>query len=305
LIDHCLRSVLAQQGIANLEIVVVDSSADGTAERLQREFSSVEVIGLEKQTPQSVARNIGVARTRAPFIAITDHDCVVPPDWLTRLLARHREGQYAAVGGAVGNGTPTNLIGTASYLIEFNEFLPLGKPRLVTMIPPCNVCFRRETFATVGPFVEVPPGAEDLVFNFLLCQQGGRILFDPAIIVGHINRTTFWRFLRHQRLLGFGSAVARRTVALKGQFLVRHPNLAYGLPLARLIRTASRLLTNDSASFLRYLGLLPILLPGYMLWTVGFLAGLKQEFAAAPPGQQSTSAPWKSKAGAASGEMRQ
>jgi glycosyltransferase involved in cell wall biosynthesis len=274
LIDRCLHSLLAQQGIADLQIIVVDSSANGTAERLQRDFPTVEVIGLAQQTPQSVARNIGVARTRAPFIAITDHDCVVPPDWLVRLLARHREGEYAVVGGAVGNGTPTSAVGTASYLIEFNEFLPAGEPRLVTMVPHCNVCFRREVFTTVGSFVAVPPGAEDLVFNFLICQQGGRILFDPAIVVEHINRTAFLRFLRHQRLLGFGSAVARQTVALKGQIFIRRPSLIYSLPFVRLVRTVARLAVSNRLALLRYLSLLPILLPGHLTWTLGFRTGV-------------------------------
>jgi len=304
LINRSLHSLLAQQGIADLQIVVVDSSANGTAERLQREFPTVEIIGLAQQTPQSIARNIGIARTHAPFVAITDHDCIVPPDWLVRLLAHHREGDYAAVGGAVGNGTPTSAVGTASYLIEFNEFLPVGKPRLVTMVPHCNVCFRREVFTTVGPFWAVPPGAEDLVFNFLLCQQGGRILFDPAIVVEHINRTAFRRFFRHQRLLGFGSAVARQTVALKGQIFVRRPSLVYSLPLVRLVRTMMRLLVSNRPAFLQYLSLLPILLPGHAAWTVGFLAGLRATIPAASAKRQEVSASWKGEAGAASHNPR-
>jgi len=305
LINRCLRAVLAQRGVANLEVVVVDSSADGTAERLRSDFPSVEVIGLPRQTPQSIARNIGVARTRAPFVAITDHDCIVPPDWLVRLLARHQEGEYAAVGGAVGNGTPESRVGTASYLIEFNEFLPVGEPHLVTMVPHCNVCFRREVFTTVGPFVEVPPGAEDLVFNFLLCQQGGGILFDPEIVVEHVNRKAFVKFLYHQHLLGFGSAVARRTVALKGQLFVRHPSLACGLPLVRLVRTLSRLFANNPSVLLRYLRLLPILIPGHMAWTAGFLSGLRHEFPSVQPNQTAPLASWKSQARVTSGEMRE
>jgi GT2 family glycosyltransferase len=304
LIDRCLPSLLAQQGIADLEIIVVDSSANGTAERLQQDFPTVNVINLEQQTPQSIARNLGVARTHAPFVAITDQDCVVPADWLIRLLARHREGEYAAVGGAIGNGTPASAVGTASYLIEFNEFLPVGEPRLVTMVPHCNVCFRREVFTTVGPFVAVPPGAEDLVFNFLLCQQGGHILFDPAIVVEHLNRTAFLRFLRHQRLLGFGSAVARQTAALKGQVFIRHPSLVYSLPLVRLVRTVGRLLVNNRSALLRYLSLLPILLPGHAAWTAGFLTGVRKAIPITLPEQGRISASWKGEAGVASRNTR-
>jgi GT2 family glycosyltransferase len=280
IIHRCLTSILSQKGISELEVIVVDSSADGTAERLKRDFPRIEVLSLDQQTPQSIARNLGVRRARASFVAITDQDCIVPPDWLASLLARHRNGEYAAVGGAVGNGTPWSAIGTASYLIEFNEFIPIGKPRLVTMVPHCNVCFRRQVFARVGLFAAVPPGAEDQVFNFRLCQQGERIYFDPSIVVKHFNRTKFSDFLRHQHLLGVGSAAARRTVALRGQIFVRHPSLAYGLPFLRCLRTAARLLYGCRLTSLRYMLLLPVLMPGYLAWTAGFVSGLRQELPA-------------------------
>lgn len=282
IINHCLHALLAQQGVSQFEVIVVDSSTDGTAERLQREFPSVDVVALDQQTYQSQARNIGIARTKANFIAITDQDCVVPPDWLARLLAHHQAGTYAIVGGAIDNGTPESTVGTASYLIEFNEFLPLGQPRLVPMVPYCNICIRREVFAAVGPFVDVPPGAEDQVYNFLLQQRGERILFDPTIVVTHLNRTDFRAFLRHQHLLGVGSAVARRTVNIAGQGFVRHPWLAYALPGVRFLRTSGRLLRQDKVVLLRYLRLFPILFLGYVMWTKGFVAGLRQRLSSSP-----------------------
>ena len=280
LIDRCLQALLAQQGIASYEVIVVDSSADGTAEHLRQKFPAVTVIALNQQTHQSAARNVGIARTQAAFVAITDQDCLVPPDWLARLLAHHQSGTYAIVGGAIGNGTPESVVGTASYLIEFNEFMPVGQTRSVAMIPHCNICIRRQALTTVGPFIAVPPGAEDQVYNFLLCQHGERLLFDPAIVVTHLNRTDFSAFLRHQQLLGYGSAVARRTVAIPGQAFVRYRWLAYTLPLVRLVRTGGRLLRQDRATFLRYLRLFPLLLPGYVMWTKGFLSGLQQQLPA-------------------------
>lgn len=295
LITPCLRSLLAQEGVASLEIIVVDSSGDGTAARLREEFPAVTVIELPRQTAQSIARNIGIARTQAQLIAITDQDCVAPPDWLRRFMAWHAQGEYWAVGGAMGNGTPDNAVGTASYLIEFNEFLPSGAARLVDMIPHCNICFRREVFTTIGPFIEAPSGAEDLLYNFLIRQKGGKILFDPNLVVTHLNRTDFPAFLRHQWLLGFGSAAARRTDALNGQIFVRYRLLAYALPVVRLLRTTGRLLAHHRSELLRYLQLLPLLIPGYVRWTTGFLAGLQYNPALlqppSPSAETSSSAP--------------
>src|SRR5215475_13814255 len=64
-IDQCLRALLAQQGVDIFQIIVVDSSADGTAERLRQAFPTVQVITLDRQTHKSSARNIGIARTQA------------------------------------------------------------------------------------------------------------------------------------------------------------------------------------------------------------------------------------------------
>ena len=275
LIQFCLRSLLAQEGVSTPEIIVVDSSGDDTAAQLRASFPTITVIELQHQTPQAAARNIGVACSQAQFIAFTDQDCVVPPDWLLRFVTWHSRGNYDAVGGAVGNGTPESAVGTASYLIEFNEFLPTGTPWFAEMIPHCNICFRREVFTTVGPFLEVPSGAEDLLYNFFVCQRGGRLLYDPNIIVTHLNRTDFSSFLQHQWVLGFGSAMARRLATLKGQPFVRYPILSYSLPLVRLVRTVSRLLRHNRPALRQYLQLLPFLIPGYFHWTSGFLAGVR------------------------------
>lgn len=275
LIHLCVRSLLAQEGVPSPEIIVVDSSGDDTAAQLRASFPTITVIELQRQTPQAAARNIGVAYSQAQFIAFTDQDCIAPRDWLARFVAWHGQGTYDAVGGAIGNGTPESAVGTASYLIEFNEFLPSGTPGLAEMIPHCNICFRREVFTTIGPFLEVPPGAEDLLYNFFVRQQGGRLLCDPSIVVTHLNRTDFSAFLHHQWVLGFGSAIARRSANLKGHQFVRYPFLSYSLPFVRLVRTCSRLLRYNRPALWQYLQLLPFLLPGYFHWTSGFLAGIR------------------------------
>ncbi len=277
MINDCILALLDQRGPHSAEIIVVDSSADGTSEQIQKEFPSITVVPLHRQTHQSVARSIGIRHATARFIAITDQDCVPASDWLQRLVSLHNEVHYGAVGGSILNGTPRSIVGTASYLIEFNEYLPVGASRLVRMIPHCNICFRREIFETVGTLRPVPPGAEDLVFNFLLVQKGEKILFDPQITVTHQNRTNLLSFFRHQHLLGHGSAAARRAVQMPGRFFIENPACCVALPSLRLARTAARLCHTRFWSFLQYLLLLPILLPGYVVWAAGFRDGAKNK----------------------------
>jgi GT2 family glycosyltransferase len=273
LIDGCLEGLLDQDLDGPYEVIVVESSGDGTAERLRTRFSRCRVIAPPARTLPAEAQNIGVAAATGAFIAITNHDCVIPRDWLRRLLARHAAGTYAAVGGAVANGTPRSLVGTAAYWSEFNEFTT-GRPAgEVPGVPQCNVCFRRTALVGSAPFPTVRFGAEELTFNYELTRAGGVFFFDPSIVITHLNRTTVRAFLAHQRILGIGSAMARRLVPLSGTVLIRHPALIPLLPALRLTRLLSRVARRHPGKLPKVIGLTPLLLIGYAVWAAGFWRG--------------------------------
>ena len=59
LIDDCLVGLLAQDLAEPYEIIVVESSGDGTAERLRAKFPKVRVIAPPRRTLPAEAQNIG------------------------------------------------------------------------------------------------------------------------------------------------------------------------------------------------------------------------------------------------------
>jgi GT2 family glycosyltransferase len=275
LIEGCLETLRAQDLDGLYEIIVVESSGDGTAERLRARFPGVRVIAPPTRTYPAEAQNIGVAAATGELIAVTNHDCRVPSDWLRRMVARHESDTYAAVGGAVANGTPDSWIGTAAYWAEFNEFTTGREPSIVPGVPQCNVCFRRAALVGATPFPAVRFGAEELTFNYELTRAGHRFFFDPTIVVTHVNRTTLAAFLRHQRVLGAGSAMARRLVPLAGGVAVRHPVLIPLLPPLRLWRLLRRVARRHPAELPTVLALVPLLLYGYATWAAGFWHGTR------------------------------
>ena len=274
LIEGCLDDLLAQDLADPYEIIVVESTGDGTAERLRERYPRLRVIAPPMRTFPAEAQNIGVAASSAPYIAITNHDCRLPPDWLRRLLARHDAGSYAAVGGAVANGTPTSVVGTAAYWSEFNEFTAGRAASEVSGVPQCNVCFRRTALVGSTPFPTVRFGAEELTFNYELTRAGGRFFFDPTIVVTHLNRTTLGAFLSHQRTLGNGSAMARRLVPIPGASVVRRPYLIPLLPILRLVRLHGRAMPPRELP--RVLALMPLFVLGYTVWGLGFWRGARE-----------------------------
>jgi GT2 family glycosyltransferase len=275
LIDGCLADLCAQDLDEGYEVILVESTGDGTAERLQRAFPGVRVIAPPHRTLPAEAQNIGVAAAQATFVAITNHDCRLPPDWLRRMLARHDAGDYAAVGGAVRNGTPRSAVGTTAYWSEFNEFTTGRAAGIVPGVPQCNVCFRRAALVGPSPFPTVRFGAEELTFNYELTRAGGRFFFDPSIVITHLNRTTLRAFLRHQRVLGTGSAMARRLVPLPGAVAARHRVLIPFLPFLRVGRVLGRIARRHPAELPKMLVLSPLLLFGYMVWAAGFWRGAR------------------------------
>jgi GT2 family glycosyltransferase len=272
-IRRCLNAILGQQTCIPYDVIVVDSSVDRTAQIVEREFPSVRLIHIESRTFAGAARNAGARATRAPFCLMIDSDCVAGPDLVDRMIARHREAGYAAVGGSLANGTPRSLSGWTGYLLEFKEFMPSAPMRVVNTVPTANVTYRREVLERYGYFDDDMWLSEDILFNWKMHKQGERILFDPAIEVTHLNRTGWKQVLSYQVSLGSCSAEARRRGGLPGDVLLRHPALIALMPFVRLARAGSWLARTDMKTFLIFLLISPMYFLGACLWSFGFFKG--------------------------------
>jgi GT2 family glycosyltransferase len=269
-IRDCLKAIIGQRTSIEFEVIVVDSSSDQTAEIVQREFPSARLIRLTERAFAGVARNVGIRASHAAYCLMIDSDCVAEPDLIDRAMARHREDDYAAVGGSLANGTPESISGTIGYLIEFKEFMPSAPTRLVTSVPTANVTYRREVLERYGCFDEDMWLAEDILLHWQMHQAGERILFDPAIKVTHLNKTGWRQVLGYQISLGRLSAVARRRGSLPGGILVRVPLLVMLMPAARLVRAFRWFGAHDQKVLGRFLLIWPMYLLASAFWSIGF-----------------------------------
>lgn len=269
-IRACLRSLLAQSTTAPFEVTVVDSSTDTTAAIVSHEFPSVTLIRLQSRTFAGAARNIGAHVARGQYCLMIDSDCVAAPDLIDRMVARHADRDYAAVGGAIANGTPRSLSGLLCYLLEFKEFIPRAPRRLVTSVPTANVCYRREALERQGGFDDEMWLAEDILLNWKIHRSGGLILFDPEIKVTHFNRTGWINVFSYQWPMGRYSAIARRRGGLPGDVALRFPVLIALMPFARLLRAALWLMKYDRSTFARFLLISPMYLLSCTIWAAGF-----------------------------------
>lgn len=268
----CLEAILNQRTAVPYDVTVVDSSTDLTPAIVEREFPQVKLIHLEQRTFAGAARNIGMRATKSAYCLMLDSDCVAEPDLLDKAIKRHSEGEYAAVGGALANGTPRSISGWIGYLIEFKEFMPSTPMRLEKGVPTANITYRREVLENFGGFDDDMWLAEDILLHWKMYQQGEHILFDPSIKVTHLNKTGWRQVLGYQVDLGKLSAVARRRGGLPGGFLLKHPSLILLMPFVRLFRAFTWFGKHDVKVLLIFLFIWPAYLLAAGFWSFGFLS---------------------------------
>lgn len=286
-IADCLASIVSQETPFAFEVIVADSSDDATARIVEERFPGVRLIQLGARAYPGTARNAAIRAARGDLLAMIDADCIAAPDLLTRLVEAHASGEFAAIGGAICDGTPGSASGLVGYLLEFREFIPTSPRREVFTIPTANICYRREVFERYGLFDDVR-ASEDLLFNWRLSIAGERILFDPSIRVTHMNRTGWKKVVTYQRTLGKSSALARhrmnppfeviRAYPALGwlmPYLIRHPWLGVLVPPVRLARALVWLAQNDLRLFAKLVVLSPGYLVGAYMWAGAFVRALR------------------------------
>jgi glycosyltransferase involved in cell wall biosynthesis len=203
-IEACLRSLLELR-YPSVEVVVVDDgSTDATREIAER--FPFRVIHQENKG-LSIARNVGIDAATGEYVAFTDSDCVVDPDWLTYLIGAIERHGWSAAGGpnlpppedsrvpacvAVAPGGPTHVL--------IND-------DIAEHIPGCNMAFRRDTLRQIQCFDPMFTSAgDDVDVCWRLQDRGEQIGFSPAAMVWHFRRNTVKEYLRQQR--GYGKAEA-------------------------------------------------------------------------------------------------
>jgi glycosyltransferase involved in cell wall biosynthesis len=190
-----LDAVLAQEGAAPHEVIVVDNnSTDDTrslVEARQKDRPRLRYVFEPSQgLPQ--ARNTGILAARAPLIAFTDDDIIVAPDWVASVERAFEQFPDAdCVGGPVlpiwpASGRPEwfTWLQTAPVAIQNKG----DKPMFVTRdnAAPClmgaNFSFRRSAFDKTGLFSHDFSRSQDRELQLRLWKAGGIGVYVPDVV---------------------------------------------------------------------------------------------------------------------------
>lgn len=196
----------------DLDVLVVDNASATTATRdlVATEFADPRVRLVEEPRPGlSQARNTGLLAARGEFVAFTDDDVIVDPQWLRALEAAATAPDVWCVSGLVPSGelrTPVqaffdgrvswsrNLRGRSYRLAEPPADLPMFPFSVGEYGTGANFAVHRERAIELGGFdtafgVGTPTGGgEDLDFFTRVLFAGGALVMTPDALVWHRHR---------------------------------------------------------------------------------------------------------------------
>ncbi|MGH2956784.1 MAG: glycosyltransferase [Solirubrobacterales bacterium] len=247
-----LESLRQQDFEGPVEVIVVASGADGSGSLVRRLYPEVQVAEFPTRVWPGSARNVGVRMARGDVIAFMSADTCASRSWLADRVQLHAAG-FDLVGGSILNGTPTHLVGTAGYLLEYSGLLPLDD-LLRDQVIPHALSFRRAVFERLGEYSEDTRTGEDTLFNKRCLESGMTIAFAPQAGLTHDNITSvkgmIGHAIDHGRGLaqcverhGFASSIGtmdQGLITAGWRMLVGYPVLGMSARLRRFARFAPR-----------------------------------------------------------------
>ena len=196
----CLLALEAQRRAPD-EVVVVTRADDAETRALVSRARGEGGLPLREEVTdlpgQIRALSTALAAARGDVVAITDDDAAPRPDWVQRLEGWFGDRSVAGVGGRdviAGPGPAANaeLVGRVRWFgkVIGNHHLGVGAAQDVDVLKGANMAFRRDLVLNHG-FDERLRGEgaqvhNDLKLSLSLRRAGGRLVYDPALMVDHM-----------------------------------------------------------------------------------------------------------------------
>jgi len=207
IIGDCLQSIRGQTIPPDEILVAVDHLADPTA-AVAREHGARVI--ASKATGLYEARNAVLEACTTDYLAFTDADCALVPEWIERaknVLDTHPD--VAAGTGrhpAIGRRTLASWLHHMWFLVETRQ---TGETDGVIG---GNSYFRTEALRQVGGWLRLPrhSAAEDVYISKALRNAGHRVWFEAGCAAQHHYETSLASLWRKSVMMGKDIVVMMR-----------------------------------------------------------------------------------------------
>ena len=193
----CLTALQAQADAAeDLEIIVADSSTDGTFSAICDRFPKVNSLHFEAPLTLSQLRGKGIAIATGNLIAILDPYSIADPSWSAALISAHHQHPNWVIGGVVNlfEASQQSLLTWAIYINEYGMFMPPLEAGVMEILPGSNISYKRHVL-----FNGDQPKQQEFWKTFVnqdTEHQGAELWLAPSVCVSLKKDIPFWKFWR-------------------------------------------------------------------------------------------------------------
>ncbi len=79
-------------------MIVVDGNSTDKTREIVKQYPVTLII--ENRKGLNLARNVGIKHGNGEIVAFTDADCIVPPNWITKIVENFKDPKVSCVGGS-------------------------------------------------------------------------------------------------------------------------------------------------------------------------------------------------------------
>lgn len=196
-LEQCLSAVVPQAARSSAEIIVAESSSDGTADLIRNRFPTVRLLRFPGSWTLPRLRAQGIAAASGDIIAILDPFSIVDQTWLDEVVRAHEARPNLAIGGAVEPHNPDDqdFWSWTTYINEYGMFMLPLSPGETDMLPGSNVSYKRAALFDDQQRPKYSIFWKTFV-NWELQAAGSPLWLEPSIVVRLHKPIPFWDFFR-------------------------------------------------------------------------------------------------------------
>jgi hypothetical protein len=254
------------------EVLVVDSSRDGTADEIAASFPRVRVLRREPGWLAPELWRDGLEATDAPLVAISTTRMSPAPGWRRAMLETLEATGAAVVGGPIepSGSYGRDHVSMAIYLLRYINYLPpLIDPDRIDP-PGDNAVYVRDRLD--GLEALWAEGFWEVEIHRALRMRGESAVMACGAAVVHTEEGRFLPLLpqRHAHARHYGASRARRFGTADRLVRIAMSPLVPAVLLSRIIAA----LSARGQSLSRWMPALPYLLPLLAAWSLGEACGM-------------------------------
>ncbi len=224
-VDELLASLVAQEGSAKFEMLIVEDGSTKPCEDIVKQYSDKLNIRYftKPNTGRSDTRNYGMKEAKGSYFIFFDSDCIITPQYFQRLEENLIDNYSDCFGGPDAAhksfSTTQKAINYAMTAFLTTGGIRGGKQQLEKFKPRTfNMGFSRKVYETVGGFNDM--FGEDIDLALRIQKANFRIVLYRDVYVYHKRRVSIKKFFKQVYI--FGTARINLALIHKGSLKAVH-----------------------------------------------------------------------------------